>query len=303
MPGRVGHPAASGRGRSRTGAPPLPDFLARRGRASAGLRRIAAPAGRSAFPRRSAVLRIFSTATPAAAAAPPTRPAGPRWLRCCCAPIRPPGRPERHRRRSRPFCPSRSAPAEHVNPVRRDPLGRLAPIRFGRAICGDLACRRAARMVDRQRARRLCRRHHRAEPDAALSRAAGRAGRSAARPRPGPCQGRCAHCSRTAVPIRCSPTAGRAARSSPKGYLALESFHLDGTIPVWRFRCGGRIVEQRIWMEPGADTVYVGLAARRRERRPGAASVGRAARQWPRPPWRHLAAGLRAARSPPTARA
>ncbi len=43
----------------------------------------------------------------------------------------------------------------------------------------------------------------------------------------------------------------------PAGYLALESFHLDGTIPVWRFAIGGRIVEERIWLEPGADTVYV----------------------------------------------
>jgi predicted glycogen debranching enzyme len=42
----------------------------------------------------------------------------------------------------------------------------------------------------------------------------------------------------------------------PEGYLSLESFHLDGTIPVWRFACAGHIVEHRLWMEPGADTVY-----------------------------------------------
>jgi 4-alpha-glucanotransferase len=42
----------------------------------------------------------------------------------------------------------------------------------------------------------------------------------------------------------------------PQGHLLLESFHLDGTVPVWRFRCGGRVVEHRIWMETGADTVY-----------------------------------------------
>jgi 4-alpha-glucanotransferase len=44
---------------------------------------------------------------------------------------------------------------------------------------------------------------------------------------------------------------------APPGYLSLESFHLDGTIPVWRFACDGVHVEQRIWMEPGADTTYV----------------------------------------------
>ncbi|HXP05488.1 MAG TPA: amylo-alpha-1,6-glucosidase [Stellaceae bacterium] len=43
----------------------------------------------------------------------------------------------------------------------------------------------------------------------------------------------------------------------PDGYKLLESFHLDGTMPVWRFRCGEAIVEHRIWMEPGADTVYL----------------------------------------------
>jgi len=44
---------------------------------------------------------------------------------------------------------------------------------------------------------------------------------------------------------------------APEGYRLIEDFTLDGTIPVWRFRCGETVVEQRIWMEPGADTVYV----------------------------------------------
>ncbi len=44
---------------------------------------------------------------------------------------------------------------------------------------------------------------------------------------------------------------------APDGYRLIEEFALDGTIPCWRFRCGGHVVEQRIWMEPGADTVYV----------------------------------------------
>jgi 4-alpha-glucanotransferase len=43
---------------------------------------------------------------------------------------------------------------------------------------------------------------------------------------------------------------------APDGYRLIEEFALDGTIPCWRFRCGDRVVEQRIWMEPGADTVY-----------------------------------------------
>ena len=43
----------------------------------------------------------------------------------------------------------------------------------------------------------------------------------------------------------------------PEGHLGLEHFHLDGSMPVWRFAVGDRRVEQRIWMEPGADTTYV----------------------------------------------
>jgi 4-alpha-glucanotransferase len=43
----------------------------------------------------------------------------------------------------------------------------------------------------------------------------------------------------------------------PQGYTSIESFHLDGRMPVWRFAVGDAIVEQRIWMEYGADTTYV----------------------------------------------
>jgi predicted glycogen debranching enzyme len=44
---------------------------------------------------------------------------------------------------------------------------------------------------------------------------------------------------------------------SPEGYRGLIEFRLDGTIPVWRFRCGPAVVEHRIWLEPGADIVYL----------------------------------------------
>jgi predicted glycogen debranching enzyme len=43
----------------------------------------------------------------------------------------------------------------------------------------------------------------------------------------------------------------------PTGYLALESFHLDGSMPVWRFAWGDHTVEQRIWMEAGKGLTYV----------------------------------------------
>src|SRR5713226_7803328 len=44
---------------------------------------------------------------------------------------------------------------------------------------------------------------------------------------------------------------------APEGHLGLENFHLDGTIPVWRFAVGGIRIEQRIWMERGANTTYI----------------------------------------------
>jgi 4-alpha-glucanotransferase len=44
---------------------------------------------------------------------------------------------------------------------------------------------------------------------------------------------------------------------APEGHLAIESFQLDGSIPVWRFAVAGYRVEQRIWMEPGKHTTYV----------------------------------------------
>jgi hypothetical protein len=43
----------------------------------------------------------------------------------------------------------------------------------------------------------------------------------------------------------------------PEGHVHLESFHLHGRMPVWRYALGDRVIEQRIWLEPGANTVYV----------------------------------------------
>jgi predicted glycogen debranching enzyme len=44
---------------------------------------------------------------------------------------------------------------------------------------------------------------------------------------------------------------------SPAGHVHIESFHLDGTIPVWLFAIGLVRLEARIWLEPGANTTYV----------------------------------------------
>jgi 4-alpha-glucanotransferase len=43
----------------------------------------------------------------------------------------------------------------------------------------------------------------------------------------------------------------------PQGHIHVESFWLDGRMPVWRFAFGDLRLEQRIWLEPEANTVYV----------------------------------------------
>jgi predicted glycogen debranching enzyme len=44
---------------------------------------------------------------------------------------------------------------------------------------------------------------------------------------------------------------------APKGYLNIESFHLEGTTPVWHFAFADGILEKRIWMEQGENTTYI----------------------------------------------
>jgi len=43
----------------------------------------------------------------------------------------------------------------------------------------------------------------------------------------------------------------------PKGYLNIESFHLEGTTPVWRFAIGDALLEKRIWMQQAENTTFV----------------------------------------------
>ncbi len=44
---------------------------------------------------------------------------------------------------------------------------------------------------------------------------------------------------------------------SPSGYLQLESFHLEGAKPVWRFALADALLEKRVWMRQGENTSYV----------------------------------------------
>jgi len=44
---------------------------------------------------------------------------------------------------------------------------------------------------------------------------------------------------------------------APQGYLALQSFRLDGAIPVWTFLAGSARIEKRVWMQYGENTTFV----------------------------------------------
>jgi predicted glycogen debranching enzyme len=44
---------------------------------------------------------------------------------------------------------------------------------------------------------------------------------------------------------------------SPSGYLLMESFHLEGTKPVWSYALGDALLEKRVWMKQGENTTFV----------------------------------------------
>jgi predicted glycogen debranching enzyme len=44
---------------------------------------------------------------------------------------------------------------------------------------------------------------------------------------------------------------------SPKGYLNIESFHLEGTKPVWTYALADALLEKRVWMKQGENTTFV----------------------------------------------
>jgi predicted glycogen debranching enzyme len=44
---------------------------------------------------------------------------------------------------------------------------------------------------------------------------------------------------------------------SPSGYLQIESFHIEGTKPVWRYALMDALLEKRVWMKQGENTTFV----------------------------------------------
>jgi predicted glycogen debranching enzyme len=50
---------------------------------------------------------------------------------------------------------------------------------------------------------------------------------------------------------------------SPRGYVYLQSFALDGMLPVWIYALGDALLERRLWMEYGRNIAYVRFQLRR----------------------------------------
>src|SRR5437763_2724197 len=44
---------------------------------------------------------------------------------------------------------------------------------------------------------------------------------------------------------------------APQGYLALQSFRLDGLIPVWTYQAGSARIEKRVWIRYGENTTLI----------------------------------------------
>ena len=50
---------------------------------------------------------------------------------------------------------------------------------------------------------------------------------------------------------------------SPQGYLNIESFRLEGTIPVWNFAFADGLLSKRIWMQQGENTTFISYSYKR----------------------------------------
>jgi hypothetical protein len=61
----------------------------------------------------------------------------------------------------------------------------------------------------------------------------------------------------TETPLHANQWAG--GRYAPHGQRSIESFHLEETLPVWRFAVEDLRVEQRIWMDHGRNQARVGF--------------------------------------------
>lgn len=43
----------------------------------------------------------------------------------------------------------------------------------------------------------------------------------------------------------------------PNGFVNIQSFHLEGALPVWTYALGDALLERRVWMAQGSNTTYL----------------------------------------------
>src|SRR5258706_13717408 len=49
----------------------------------------------------------------------------------------------------------------------------------------------------------------------------------------------------------------------PRGFVNLESFRLDWGVPTWTYAVAGALLDKRVWMPHGHDTVYTSYSLSR----------------------------------------
>lgn len=44
---------------------------------------------------------------------------------------------------------------------------------------------------------------------------------------------------------------------APNGCVNIESFEVEGSVPLWRLACADALIEKRVWMKQGANTTFI----------------------------------------------
>jgi predicted glycogen debranching enzyme len=136
------------------------------------------------------------------------------------------------------------------------PVSEQAEVQFGREICGDLAAAESREWLFTNGiggyasgtvAGSLTRRYH-GLLIAALQPPVGRMQLVAT-------IDEVAHYAAAGFSLATHRWAGGAV--DPKGFLNLESFHLEGTKPVWTYALADALLQKRVWMRQGENTTYI----------------------------------------------
>ena len=190
-------------------------------------------------------------ATTAPASAPITRPAGPGWLPSCS------NKAESNSSNAFAAQTTKAGTAKGSCASRKPNRARGATIAFGREICNDLAAAEQREWLVTNGiggfasgtvAGSATRRYH-GLLVAALKPPAGRTLLVGGLDEIVSVDGK----PRTVSPL----IAGPVARSHLRAISRIQSFRLEGLIPVWTYQVGSARIEKRIWMRHGENTTFV----------------------------------------------